>query len=401
MRPAVNTAALGLAGLGLGLVASALPAAAASGARLELTKAHFALLLAAGLWTRALASGFSGAVVDRFGGRKALICASTGAAAAAAAVALLFLGGRERAMFVGVAILHAAACYFLTFAGPAAARINVASVDPAARGRHAGLYGALAFPAEFLALPAGLWLSARLPASMLLFAPSAAALLAVAAAFRAPSIAREDGPRPGLAGLRALLLRRSMLVLATLEACAGVVRWGLIGWSAQFLSEVHNIRAGGPSFGASLIAVAAGAALGPLACGFASDNIFGGRRAPALTAIFAIQAVALAAFGRAQDPGLAVAFLALACASVFGAHALLSGAAAMDAGGPRSAGLVSGLFAGVHHLAGGLSVLLVGALIDRDGWGAWTRSLIPFSLAGAAAALLLASLKPEAPDPSL
>lgn len=398
MKKAFDTAALGLTGLCLGLAASALPAAA--GARLELSKTQLAVLLGAGLWSRALTAGFTGALVDRFGGRRALRDAALGAAVSGVGLALLLLFGREGSLFVGAAVAHAALNYFSAFAGSSAARINAARLSPAERGRHAGLYGALAFPAEFLALPAGLWLGARLSGSALVFLPAAAALFALAAARQAQAGAGEDGPRPGLAELSALTRRGDVLALSALEACAGAVRWGMIGWSAQFLSEVHNVRPGGPLFAAALAAAAAGAAVGPAACGLLSDKLFAGRRAPALLASFAAQAAALAALGRATDPGLAVGFFGAASAATFGAHALLSGAAAMDAGGPRSAGAVSGLLDGVHHAAGGLSILLVGALVDRGGWASWTTAMLPFSLAGAGAALLLA-FRPEAPDPAL
>jgi len=396
MKKAFDTAALGFAGLCLGLAASALPAAA--GSRLDMSKTQLALLLGAGLWTRALSAGFTGALVDRFGGRRALRDAALGATVTGLGLGLLFLSGREGALFIGGAVLHALLSYFSAFAGPVAARLNAARLAPAERGRHAGLYGALAFPAEFLALPAGLWLGQRLPGSALAFLPAAAALLALAAARRTPNDASADGPHPGLAELPAFARRGDVLALSALEACAGAVRWGLIGWSAQFLHEVHNIRAGGTLFAASLAAAAAGAAIGPPLCGMLTDKVFAGRRSPALLAAFAAQAAALAALGRVADAGQAVACLGAACAATFGVHALLSGAAAMDAGGKGSAGTVSGLLDGFHYAAGGLSVLLVGTLIDRGGWAAWTTATIPFSLAGAGAALLL--LKTEARDPA-
>lgn len=400
MRQALGTAALGLAGLGLGLAAGALPAAAASGASLELSKGRLALALGLGLWTRALASGFAGALVDRFGARRALRDASAGAAAAAAGLGALFLGGREGGMFVAVAILHACVCYFAAFAGPAAARLNAGRLEPGLRGRHAGLYGALAFPAELLALPLGLWLGARLPVSALVFLPAAAALLALGAAGLGPSEARDEEPGPGLGELRVLAGRAYVLIPAALAGCAGAVRWGLLGWSAQFLSEVHQIRPGGGLFVPALASAAAGACLGPALGGLLSDKAFGGRRAPAAFVLFAVMAAALAGLGRALEPASAVAFLGAACGAAFGAHALLSGAAAMDVGGRRSAGAVSGLLDGVHHAAGGLSILLVGALVDRGGWGSWTAVLIPFSLFGAAASLALTRLRAEARDPS-
>ncbi|MBI2385726.1 MAG: MFS transporter [Elusimicrobia bacterium] len=399
MRKALDTAALGFAGLCLGLAAGALPAAASAEARLELSKSQLALTLGLGLWTRALASGFAGALVDRFGVRRALRGAAAGAAAAGLGLGLLFLGGREETAFVGVAILHAALCYFLAFAGPAAARMNAARLEPALRGRHSGLYGAIAFPAEFLALPAGLWLGGRLPAAAFVLLPAGAALLALAAALLAPRGTREDEPHPRLAELAVLARRRDVLLPASLEACAGAARWGLLGWSAQFLNEVHHVRLGTPLFGAALAAAAGGAFLGPVLAGLASDKGFGGRRGPAAAVFFAALTGALIGLGRALEPVTAVAFLGAACAASFGVHALLSGAAAMDAGGRRSAGAVSGLLDGVHHAAGGLAMLLVGAMIDRGGWAAWTRALIPFAVAGAGLSFLLGAFKAEAPDP--
>ncbi|MBI2789171.1 MAG: MFS transporter [Elusimicrobia bacterium] len=396
MSQALGTAALAVAALLLGLAAGALPAAAASDARLELTKHQLALAVGLGLWTRALTAGFAGALVDRFGARRALRDAAAGAVAAALALGSIFLGGREGTMFVGVAILQAALCYFLAFAGPAAARINAARLEPGTRGRHAGLYGALAFPAEFVALPAGLWLGSRLPAAAFALLPAGAALLAFGAALLAPGGEAVDEPRPALAEVLSFRGRLDVLVPAALEACAGAARWGLLGWSAQFLNEVHHIRLGTPLSGAALATAAGGAAAGPLLAGFLSDKAFGGRRGPPAAVLFAALTGALLGLGRALEPGTALAFLGAACAASFGLHALLSGAAAMDAGGRRSAGAVAGLFDGVHHAAGGLSILLVGAMIDRGGWASWTRTLIPFAVAGAALSLLLRPRRPGA-----
>lgn len=398
MKKALDTITLGLAGLGLGLAASALPAAAASGARLELSKDQLALLLGVGLWTRVLTAGFVGALVDRFGGRRALRDASLGAVAAAVGLGLLFLGGREKTLFVGVAILHAALCYFLAFAGPAMAHINAERLEPAQRGRHAGLYGTLAFPAEFLALPAGLWLSARFSSTVLFFLPAAACTIAFIAAWRAPHLSQPQEARSLIAELRALMQNRALRVLAALEVCTGAVRWGLLGWSAQFLSEVHHIRPGEPHFGSALATIAMGATAGPALCGIISDKLFNGRRAPAALVFFIAQAAVLAALGRATDPIHAIICLGLASAASFGIHALLCGAAAMDAGGRRSAATVSGVLDGFHHAAGGLAVLLVAIFVNRHGWGAWTATLIPFSLAGA---LTTFALRAEAQDPYL
>ncbi|MEQ1917750.1 MAG: MFS transporter, partial [Elusimicrobiota bacterium] len=254
------------------------------------------------------------------------------------------------------------------------------------------------FPAEFLALPVGLWLSTRLSSTAFALLPAAVCVFAFVLALIGPQIPQTLEARTGLAELRALSRSGSIRALAALEACTGALRWGLLGWSAQFLSEVHHIRPGDPNFGTAFAAVAAGALAGPVLCGVISDKLFNGRRAPAALAFFLAQAAVLAALGRATDPVHAIACLGLASAAAFGVHALLCGAAAMDAGGRRSAATVSGALDAFHHAAGGLAVLLVGIFVNRQGWGAWTATLIPFSLAGA---LMTFALRTEARDPSL
>ncbi|UPT72680.1 MAG: MFS transporter [Elusimicrobiota bacterium] len=257
MRRSLETAALGLSGLGLGLAAAA-PSAA--GARLELSTAHAAVLIGAGLWARALSSAFAGALVDRFGGRRGLAVAAAGAGACGLAFAAL--ASRERGAFAALVLLNAASGYFVSFAGPSAARLNSDAAE-AARGRLAGLYAALAFPAALLVLaPGGPWLESH-AGRWLAALPAAAAALAFAASRFAPAEPAAKEERASLKELPATARDPRVLALAGLEACAGAARWGLLAWAAPFLAEAHHVRPGDPAYGTALASVAAGALAGP------------------------------------------------------------------------------------------------------------------------------------------
>ncbi len=384
MSPSVRA---GLAGLGAALAAASLPAAGSVAGRLALSKAELGHALAAGLWTYALSAAFNGVLADRFGGRRALIAGAGGTLLVALAGGGLAALGRESAVFAGIATLYAAARYFQSFTLAAAAKLGAARSP----------YGALAFPGELLALPLALWLAPRLQPAVLALLPAAAAALALAAALGSE---RAESAEPALS-TRELLRDRWVAALAAAEACAGFARWGLLGWAAQFLVEVHGVRPEEPAFAGALLAAAGGACAGPLLCGALSDKAFKGRRTPAAAVFFGLAAAAMGALGRAPGWGAAVACLAAACAGLFGVHSILAGAAAMTAGDKRSSGSVAGLLDAAHHAAGGLSGLIVGALLERGGWGAWTGVLIPFCLAGGALMLLPAALRVEARDPRL
>ena len=124
--------------------------------------------------------------------------------------------------------------------------------------------------------------------------------------------------------------------------------------------------------------------------GFASDKVYGGRRAPVITFGFMGMAVLLGALALvhrfALNPWAVAVCLSTLSFFVNGAHGMIGGAASMDFGGRKAAATAAGLFDGMQYLAGAFVGYGVGAIIDAKGWGwaMWPVVPIPFALAGAA-----------------
>jgi OPA family glycerol-3-phosphate transporter-like MFS transporter len=80
---------------------------------------------------------------------------------------------------------------------------------------------------------------------------------------------------------------------------------------------------------------------------------------------------------------------------IFGVHGMLSGTASMDFGGTKAAATVTGLLDGIQYVASGLTGFLLGSLIDKLGWSAWTWMIMPFSLIGGCLMLTLWNATPK------
>jgi OPA family glycerol-3-phosphate transporter-like MFS transporter len=81
---------------------------------------------------------------------------------------------------------------------------------------------------------------------------------------------------------------------------------------------------------------------------------------------------------------------------IFGVHGMLSGTASMDFGGTKAAATVAGMFDGIQYVASGLTGFLLGAGLDKFGWGAWTYMIVPFSVIGSLMMIRVWNAKPGA-----
>src|SRR5450432_207975 len=172
------------------------------------------------------------------------------------------------------------------------------------------------------------------------------------------------------------------------------VRYALLFWLPYYLSATLGYAPDRAAYVSN--AFEAGGIVGVIALGAFSDRVRAlSRAALSILSLLGLAAALLACAGFGQHVALTVASLALVGALLFGPDALLSGAAAQDAGGAPAAATATGLVNGVGSLGGILEGLTLPAISAHFGWKAMFPLLAGLAVC-AAAALIPALRSPEA-----
>lgn len=192
-----------------------------------------------------------------------------------------------------------------------------------------------------------------------------------ASASRSPSSAEADDDSARRKQERRRVLRSPVLFsYGASYFCIKLIRYSLLFWLPYYLHTSLGYteeRAGYLS-----TAFEIGGAVGAVGLGFLSDRWRAVSRSVLAASSLAGLAAALALYGYVGGNGVVTnaAVMALVGALLFGPDALLSGAAAQDAGGPYAAATAVGMVNGI----GSLGALLQGAVTvgvrDRFGWNA-------------------------------
>jgi OPA family glycerol-3-phosphate transporter-like MFS transporter len=164
-----------------------------------------------------------------------------------------------------------------------------------------------------------------------------------------PTRAKAGTPTTGgnswLSTREILLLTFSNKVLWVLGIgyfCMNSVRYSFMNWSVQYMADFQGRTIKGSAFTA--VAIPLIGSLGAITAGWASDNIFGKRRAP----VCALMLTGLSAvcIGFTYIPQghwiIATAVLGLAGFLMYGPDMLMSGAATVDVSHPRAASIATG-----------------------------------------------------------
>ena len=128
---------------------------------------------------------------------------------------------------------------------------------------------------------------------------------------------------------------------------------------------------------------------GTLLAGWISDRMSRGKRGPVAAAMLALLVVALAALARFGDASPVVALICIGAAGflLLGPYSLLGGCLALDYGGKRAAATAAGINDGVGYLGGSASGLVLGGLVEAQGW-----KVAFLTLAGCGAVAFLVAL---------
>src|SRR3989338_3176268 len=312
-----------------------------------------------------------------------------------------------------MSLLYAVNQYFQSFGALSVVKVNAPWFHVKERGVFGGIFGIMISSGYFLAMTVGGWILATLPWYCVFLIPSAAVLVMflVDKALVADSPAQAgfsnfnpadassehaDNDKPlTLAYLVANVLKNPVIqTLVAAEFCTGFVRQGLLLWFVPFLKEVHQISHGSALFSVATIGITLGGIVGGLLCGTLSDKVFDSRRPPVAFIFYIGQIISLLLLSRAASPAAAAVLIGFNCIWIFGGHGMLSGTASMDFGGTRAAATVTGLLDGVQYIASGLTGFLLGSMLDKLGWGAWTFMIMPFSAVGAVLMLTLWNARP-------
>jgi hypothetical protein len=110
--------------------------------------------------------------------------------------------------------------------------------------------------------------------------------------------------------------------------------------------------------------------LGGVFAGFISDHVFGSRRGPVSSVLYA--GLFVGALGACFTVGQAALgwFVVFMSLCVIGVHGMLSGTASMDFGGKKNAGVVTGIIDGFVYLGSGAQAFFYGVTLPKNAKGA-------------------------------
>ncbi len=336
---------------------------------LGLSPSSLALIDTAFLSAYALGQVPSGVLADRLGPRRlvalgllgsALACAAFGAATGAAVMALCFaLNGLAQAT-----------------GWPGTTKAMALVTDPHERGRVMGIWstcyqigGVAATAVATLLLAHHGWRAAFFGPALWMLAMALAVYLFLPARGATRAAASGADAAAARIGLRDLLRDPRILSYGAAYFCLKLIRYSLLFWLPYYLHTSAGFDTAASGYLSTSFEI--GGALGAVGLGFVSDR---SRRSRAALCALSIAGLAGALLLYARLPPAAplvhFGLMALIGALLFGPDALLSGAAAQDAGGQTAAATAAGVVNGMGSCGALLQGLITVAVQQAFGWNA-------------------------------
>jgi len=176
-----------------------------------------------------------------------------------------------------------------------------------------------------------------------------------------------------------------------------LVQWGFLYWSVKMFTDMHGDALSTAALKAAAIPVAG--ALGAISAGWATDRLFGGRRAPLACVMIVGLAAAICLFGLMPELAgpLLVLLLGLIGFLNSGAQLIMCAPMAMDMATRKAASAAAGFIDALGYAGVGTGIAVTGVLVDRfatatDAAPGWQAALLFWSGAAVISALLMATL---------
>ncbi len=264
------------------------------------------------------------------------------------------------------------------------------------RGRAIGLIGTGYQAAAALTFVIAGWSAEWLGWRGALYVP--AVLLAAAGVYMLASLQESPGTaaaaaqrEPGLIwrNLRITLSNPALWFLAVALGLLNACRYGFLDWG---LTHIKELRGGGVGAAALHYAILPlGGIAGAYTAGWATDRLFGSRRAPVMCGLLAALGVLTVIYERVaqSNPVATVAVLLLVGFVIYGPQVLLVGTAPADLARSGTAAAAAGFVNFVGYLGAYAGDQFTGQVVDVYGWriAVWGWAGCAFAAAAAVAAL--------------
>lgn len=389
-----------------------------------LPKADFNEIDGVGAWVYGIAFLINGPITDRFGGRLTMLVATLGSALVNVGMALAFQGATPEnttpaALKSQLLILNAANMYLQSFGAVSIVKVNAPWFHVRERGVLGGLFGILISLGLYFSYDWSLALARGFGSAAAFWVPAAVLAVCVITTYLfvkdSPSTAgfadfdtgdASSGQvgRLSLAEVaRRMFSQKVIWIIVAIEFCSGFLRQAVMK-QYRLYSKAVELADGGTSWvydhWGMLLCVAG--ILGGVFAGFISDHVFGSRRGPVSSVLYAgLLLGGIAAFFSLGHPllGWAVVFMSLC---VIGVHGMLSGTASMDFGGSKNAGVVTGIIDGFVYLGTGTQAFLYARTLptgeaakDPANWQIWPGAMLPVALLGLLLAASIWNARPQ------
>jgi OPA family glycerol-3-phosphate transporter-like MFS transporter len=404
-----------------------------------MTNSGFATIFMVGTIAYGVSFVLNGPLTDRFGGKKAMLAGSAGAALMNAVLGLctwIVLYDGPGAGFIAehfvlvFSVVYALNMYFQSFGAVAIVKVNAPWFHVRERGVIGAVFGILISLGIYFAFDWSTIVLKLLPLEWVFLVP--AIILSMfwiidwfVVADR-PSLAGhpdielgdatsgDTGPQKGAVQVFLMMLRNPIIVtIACIEFCSGFLRQAIMQWYPSFAKQtdaVLGLKAEFVNKNWGMLLCCAGI-LGGVLAGVISDRVFGSRRGPVAAILYVVLlagSIVLTFTYTTPAVGYLVVFLSLA---VIGVHGMLSGTASMDFGGSKNAGIAVGIIDGFVYLGTGVMSItyglilpadkldasghLVGPATDPANWSWWPIAMIPLAAIGLVLCLRVWNARPK------
>ncbi|HMS63811.1 MAG TPA: MFS transporter [Ignavibacteria bacterium] len=377
-------------------------------------KTQIGAIITAALTIYGISAMLNGPLVDRIGGKKAMLIGSIGT------VVFNFLFGLGAYLnFFGTGTLlltyftsvWAMNSYFQSYSALSLIKVNAGWFKVSERGVFSAIFGSMIQSGRALIFIIGGFAVTVLPWQWVFFIPSMIVAVMSFLTYRNVENTPEDA---GLGHLdtddatsgdtekinfkyvfKKVISNPIAITIAVAEFCTGFVRHGFEQWFPRYMQEYQKLALDSPIFQKGALGVVLAGIAGAFIAGYTSDWIFNSRRTPVAFIGYVLIISSLAVIWQSKDLTFIIIAFITNSLGISMVHSMLSGTASMDFGGQRAAATATGMFDGMQYMGGAAVGIGVGWLLDNYGWEAWSPSMIGFAAAGAILMLFLWNAKPK------